>query len=713
MTDISEAIQLTRRGFHIFPLRPGSKLPAIEAFPTRATREPEKIERWAKKYPDCNWGISTSKFGDDEALVVVDVDGAGHGKDGPSELVRLELDGKEFPLTCEHATPSGGRHIIYRVPAAVRQGTDVLARGLDVRSRGGYIVAPGSRVPLGEYFTDRPDRPAAAPQWLIDACGAAPERTPGRKALDGINADRARQRALAYLQHEAPEAIEGAGGDFTTYKVAARLKDLGVTAEVALDLMMTEWHEGCGWTNDELATKVRNAYKYGENPQGADAPEAQFQPVEDEAPGEPKKLSPLAELNKQYALVHHKGDVTIYREEIRASGQREYHPMKASSFDLALQTRKLDGKPLAKVWREWTGRREYCGGVDFLPEGQVRDGVLNLWGGFAVKEQEGDWSLFRGHIRDVICNGDAAVDDYVMNWLAHMVQRPQRPPGVAIVLRGGEGVGKGAFAKLLGEMFGEAHYVPLGKSDQLTGKFNSHLARKVLAFADESYACDHRAASALKNMLTEDTFLMEAKGFDAVQVRNCVHVIMASNDHHVVQASRDQRRFCVVDVSSQHKCDKSYFDPIFDQMRQAGGTAAMLYDLRRRDISCFDVGKFPQTEAMADQKLASLRGPEAWLHACLWNAVIGYEEWTDEAVRVRKSDAYEAYKIHARDKREDAPVGESQFWQTLIKILKTQLKEVRLAEAGRPRVRIFPALSDGRKAFDEFLGYPLPWEELD
>lgn len=705
MTSVPEALQLARQGFHLFPLRQGSKLPAIGKFPVRATTDAAKIERWAAKYPGCNWGISTSAYGAGEALLVVDVDGPRHGagtKDGPAALVRLELEGKEFPLTREHATPTGGRHLLYRVAAAVRQGADVLAPGLDTRSKGGYIVAPGSRVDAGEYFTDRPDRPALAPQWLIDACGPARERTAGRKALDGIDADRAYQRALAYLQHEAPEAIEGAGGDFTTFKVAARLKDLGVSPEVAVDLMTSEWHDGCGWTVEELTTKVGNAFKYGENPPGADAPEAQFEPIEDEAP---VGVHPFDALNREYAVVLNEGDALVYREQMTAGGQKKFTPMKKGSFDLVLKDRKLDGKPLAEAWLGSPRRRFYRNGVDFVPERDAGEGVLNLWGGFAVQPRPGDWSRFRALIHDVICGGDAEADAYVVGWLAHMVQRPHEPAGVALVLRGGQGTGKSTFGEIVGSIFGE-HFVHIYSRDQLTGHFNRHLACKVMILADEAFFAGNRQDTpVLKALLTQGTMLMEAKGVDVVRVRNCAHVVMASNDEWVVPASEDQRRFCVLDVADKYRNDRGYFGQLRQQM-DAGGVEAMLHDLLQYDLTGFNIGKFPETAAGVDQKVASLEGPARWVHDALCARAVAHEEWGSAPVRVDKELLYADYSQRSRAEfKEYRPAQRPQFWAKLRAILGDAVKDVRLrTEDGRMRACVLPSLDEARAAFERFLG---------
>ncbi|TBR39263.1 MULTISPECIES: bifunctional DNA primase/polymerase [Dyella] len=710
MTALQSALSLARQGFHIFPLQAGTKLPVHKGWQLKATRDPAQIERWFRD-KDSNIGIFTGKFGQDAALLVIDVDRKGE-KDGNRALLRHELDGDDVPPTFESATPTGGRHLVYRVGAAVRQGVDVLGAGLDVRSHGGYIVAPGSKVEAGEYFIDRPGKPVDAPQWLIDACGMPRGKAVDRTPLAGVDPERAVKRATFYLENEAPEAIEGAGGDNTTFQVAAKLKDLGVSPDTAVELMLEHWFDGCGWTPDELATKVRNAYRYGENPPGADAPEALFDAVEEPVTA---VRNPLKALNDEYALVLNGGEASVYHERRLENGQRKIDSMKGGSFELVLKDRKFDGKPLSAKWLSWPGRRFYRGGVNFCPMQDPGPDVLNLWGGFAVEPVKGDWSLFRAHIRDVICSGDAKLDAYVMGWLAHMVQRPHEPAGVALVLRGGQGTGKSTFGEIVGAMLGE-HYVHIYSRQQLTGNFNSHLACKVMILADEAYFAGNLAdGPVLKALLTESTMLKENKGKDIVRVRNCAHVVMASNDDWVVPADHDQRRFCVLDVAGLRRNDRSYFEQMRAQMKR-GGTAAMLHDLSALDIAGFDIGNFPATDAGTDQKVASLRGPMYWLHDALCQGRIIDLPWEASGVQVSKRQAYADYVRRAQSEcRDHRPVGRPAFWSRIKAVFSSPLTESNLRLAGeveRDRAVTFPPLAEAREAFGMHLdGRHLLWED--
>lgn len=290
MNSYRHALRLAALGFHAFPLIADAKLPQIDDFPNRATTDEVTLRRWffddVMDLPQpYNVGISMGRCGDGW-LFALDVDNKGE-KNGTAELLKLEMQGFDLPETYTQYTPSGGEHRVFFAPHAVRNGVDVLGRGLDIRGYGGFIVGSGSTIG-GKAYADNGKPVAPAPQWLIDRCGKPIER----KQLSAeppahVDQDRAREQVIRYLSTEAPESIKGSGGDHTAYKVAARVKDLGVSEEDALDLMMEHWFEGSGWSRDRLAEKVAHAYRYGKAPVGAASPDVQFKPVESATTADP------------------------------------------------------------------------------------------------------------------------------------------------------------------------------------------------------------------------------------------------------------------------------------------------------------------------------------------------------------------------------------------------------------------------------------------
>lgn len=295
---IDRALALARRGFYVFPLIPGSKQPAVNDWPNVATRDEKQIR--ALFNDDANIGIFTGKFnlGDGDApLAVIDLD-TKNGKDGMRELERIAKEcGEKLPNTLTVTTPTGGRHLYFIVGRDIGSKADTLAPGIDTRGAGGYVVAPGSVVEGKQYqfTTNLGAAIAPCPGWLAEKLPR-----PGRKKSDSqpaptnINADRAAARAVHYLRNESPLAIEGRGGDQTTFQVAASIKDFGVSEAVALDLMAKHWNPRCipPWSADDLARKVHNAYEYGAEPVGAAAPEADFTPVAESAAPEAESAAP-------------------------------------------------------------------------------------------------------------------------------------------------------------------------------------------------------------------------------------------------------------------------------------------------------------------------------------------------------------------------------------------------------------------------------------
>ncbi|HSH42637.1 MAG TPA: hypothetical protein VK973_10995, partial [Arenicellales bacterium] len=217
---------------------------------------------------------------------------------------------------------------------------------------------------------------APAPQWLIDRCGRAPERAEVDRAMpENVDTDRARDRAVHYLEKEAPEAVEGAAGDQTTYVVACRVKDLGVPESEAVDLMLDHWNDRCQppWAPEELATKVRNAYQYGVEPPGAAAPEAQFEAVQPQAAGEASGTGetgaegahPFDRLNRSYAFVltgtgHHiLWETTDERGRfaLRHLSETSFHKAHAAQT-MTIETQKgSKAVPVTKLWMEHERRR--------------------------------------------------------------------------------------------------------------------------------------------------------------------------------------------------------------------------------------------------------------------------------------------------------------------------------------------------------------------
>ena len=134
-----------------------------------------------------------------------------------------------FPHTRSSTTQSGGVHRIYALPPGVfvEGSAGKLGSGLDIRSCGNLIVAPGSLIEDRPYRWNDDDPVTVAPQWLIDLCGAAKPRDEnvGKRLMpeDEISIELAER----YLDKYAPDAVLGEI-DNKAFSVAAKLYDFAV-----------------------------------------------------------------------------------------------------------------------------------------------------------------------------------------------------------------------------------------------------------------------------------------------------------------------------------------------------------------------------------------------------------------------------------------------------------------------------------------------------
>lgn len=166
-----------QRGWFIFPLRVNGKEPITANGFKDASNDPMVIQEWAKKFPFSNIGIATEASN----LVVVDCDSS-KGETPPSPwnqpgivdgvdvfVTAVAESGNRFDFnTFTVRTPNNGWHYYFQDQGQpIRSGANV--NGLwrvDVRSKGGYIVAPGSRLDTGEYEVDSIGSVDQFPRWM-------------------------------------------------------------------------------------------------------------------------------------------------------------------------------------------------------------------------------------------------------------------------------------------------------------------------------------------------------------------------------------------------------------------------------------------------------------------------------------------------------------------------------------------------------------------
>lgn len=405
--------------------------------------------------------------------------------------------------------------------------------------------------------------------------------------------------------------------------------------------------------------------------------------------------------NRMFAFWDEDG-VVYFNDKANAKiGLAQYQLVKWRK-DGAISTPEYsDGYP---IWLKSPKRREYDAVVLDPDTANGNPKHLNLWAGFAVKPEPGDWSLLRNHLFENVCQRNEGHFSYLLDWLSQMVFEPQRKPEVATVLRGKSGVGKTKLSAWLAHIIGDRHSIFLNSKDGLTGRFNGHLEPMILIAAEEAFfAGDHEVKNKLKDLISNPKLTYERKNKDMRQGASYLRVLMTTNEKWAVPVGDDDRRYFVLDVGDEHEKDHPYFAAIDAQMK-AGGAAAMLHDLLERGMTFAKLGDPPMTKAKFEQIRLGMGQDDKWLASVLEYGEFPAAdedmdvEWPLEGGDVPKSAVFNSYcKFVHGFRSTPSPVEVGRYFQQQVPGVGTT----------RPKVmgmRVWhyslPPLAEARAAFE-------------
>jgi len=426
----------------------------------------------------------------------------------------------------------------------------------------------------------------------------------------------------------------------------------------------------------------------------------------------------IARLNRRHAIVAIRGRTLVATEG--KDGGTDFGPVQDLHNYYANDRVAVSDKRTEEVSRRWMhhpNRRTYPNGVVFAPGGAPA-GTLNLFRGWAVEpNSDASCSLFLKHVQEVVCKGNADHANYVLGWMAHIVQRPDEKPGVALVLRGPKGAGKDKIAEYLARMIGHRHAPTVANSDHIVGKFNQRMESALLLHVQEgSWAGDRKAEEVLKYLVTSPFVEIERKGVDSINLPSVLRMFISANAEWVVPASRDERRWAVFDVSDARRGDDAHFAALRAEM-DGDGPAALLDFLQTYDLTAFNVRHAPETDGLLNQKLASLRGIHKWWFESLSSGEVGSnfltKPWEDGWQFVDCDELRGGYISYMRNRRFDGdPLDAATFGKQLREMLPSIAHKRRGGRVRRAYAYNLPPLPLARRAFEKWIGSPVDWDAL-
>lgn len=279
---LNAALAAAERGWHVFPLTPGTKRPAVRDWENRATLDPDRIQRcWAAG--SFNIGIACGP----SRLLVLDLDVPKHNGDTPPEpwnepgvcdgesayALLCERTGRSFPFNTHTVrTCGGGTHRYFTIPAGIdlpASTIGTLGWKVDTRCRGGYVVAAGSVVDGVVYRCEVDQPPALVPASLLISNKArpatGPQIIPGQWAHRMNDADAYTRAALTGEADRVRTAPEGQR-NATLFRAAAalgRLVAAGTLPREAAEGALTEAANAAGLGEIEIRRTLASGLTRG------------------------------------------------------------------------------------------------------------------------------------------------------------------------------------------------------------------------------------------------------------------------------------------------------------------------------------------------------------------------------------------------------------------------------------------------------------------
>lgn len=719
-----------------------------------------ELESWRPMFAG-GVGFITGKISN---CVVIDID----GDEGEALLKKFEKKHGSLPETLTARSGSGrGRHLYFEHPGGhVKTYANKIDK-IDVRGDGGYCAAPPSLHKSGGRYefineVEMAPMPDGLLEFLAKAYRAAEAREKAAQAkaananAKGVGSKPsepepkalAELRAMLALRNPEVDAMFASEPNILPENEnAARVDADGMAAllrflvskgyfdgydawrecgmalkpaygdEVGQELWAlthrdAEAHEAAAgkWASFRseyregdvtVATLIRAARELGyEGVVRAPSDKGAGVVAED---GEAHEQAAEGDLNQFHFVAKLGGKVLVFDErdaDVLAGG------MQPRAFkDLYGNRRNERGAPIAPMWLAHTSRRTYDR-IVFDPTGKPTPGAYNMFKGLAVTPAEGCVDRMLSHICEVWCGGDPRQFDYVIKWLAMLVQKPWIKPRVALVLRSKEGTGKTMLTRPLLDIFGQ-HGFTTTQKEQVAGRFNSHLFDKILVVLEEAFfAGDHAAANAIKALVTNEEMGYEAKGSASFTGPSRAHVILCTNEDWSVPAGGDARRWMILDVSEARIGDFDYFEGLKAEIEN-GGASALLHHLLKVDLKGFNPDRRPPSKGLRKQQAETLlhRDPIGtwWLGALADGDLGGDGDWPET---IRTDTLRDHYERATRGSRSGAPP-----FDVAMRKLGRLLPGGRPLHKGRPRgggsryyAYTLPDLQEAREAFTKETG---------
>jgi hypothetical protein len=154
-----------------------------------------------------------------------------------------------------------------------------------------------------------------------------------------------------------------------------------------------------------------------------------------------------------------------------------------------------------------------------------------------------------------------------MVFTSSILAKPYKKVKMCPVSKGSHGVGKNTYLLLMKELLGDKYVCSSPDISKFFGHFNKAREHKLLVCINEAnFQETSKVIGVFKDAITEDTYFMEKKGIDPIEVKCFANFFTNSNNFQPIQCEKGQRRFYLVkidDIGMTQEEKKKFFDIVY------------------------------------------------------------------------------------------------------------------------------------------------------
>lgn len=313
--------------------------------------------------------------------------------------------------------------------------------------------------------------------------------------------------------------------------------------------------------------------------------------------------------------------------------------------------------------------------IKFLPPPHYcPPNVFNLYEGLAGDNVVVDESLVEEKTEIfkkqfwLLCGKNDDGLEYVLNYLAHIIQLPGILPRTSIVFKSKQGVGKNlAFEMFAEKLLGERYLLVSSKMEDVLGRFPL-INQKLLVILDETNGQSAFANSEqIKSYIGCKTLTYEKKGVDGITILNTGRMIFFTNNDNSVKIESSDRRFSVFECADDHRLDDVYFKKLAKAYEE--DWSFLFHFLKTRDISNFEpTNDRVKTDIYKELMLNSADNVTKFI-------ILNHEDWKKDSTHILVNDNthfksnwfYSEYKLWCKES-EIKPYSELGFSKKFMEI---------------------------------------------